>query len=279
MTAPHTPRLAAEVADYYTRRFDEHARLSASAPGVLELVRTQELLRRHLPAGPASVLDVGGGPGAHACWLTADGYQVHLVDPVERHVAQAAEAGCSAELGDARALSAADSSYDVALLLGPLYHLPEPSDRQRALAEAMRVVRPGGLVVAAGIQRFAPLFDNAGHARLHLDECETRTARVLAKGVNDGKLFTSAYFHRVEDLERELRESGLAEVCAYGVEGPGEALLKAAEVATGRRVPVESDLFRSALVAARTAEPHPELRVTSSHLLAFGWRPGQAATS
>ena len=46
----------------------------------LELVRTREVLRRHLPPPPARVLDVGGGTGVHARWLLADGYQVHLVD-------------------------------------------------------------------------------------------------------------------------------------------------------------------------------------------------------
>ncbi|MGI8334417.1 hypothetical protein ACRYCC_31080 [Actinomadura scrupuli] len=58
----------------------------------------------------------------------SDGYTVHLVDPVERHLRQAlASSGCTTELGDARALTAAGSSYDSVLLLGPLYHTPRSS--------------------------------------------------------------------------------------------------------------------------------------------------------
>ncbi|MCX4829249.1 class I SAM-dependent methyltransferase [Streptomyces sp. NBC_01016] len=276
MTAP---QVADEVLTYYSTHFDEHARLGASGAGVLELVRTQELLRRHLPAAPASVLDVGGGPGVHARWLVEDGYRVHLVDPVERHVREAADAGCTVELGDARDLSAPDSSYDVVLLLGPLYHLTERADRERVLVEALRVVRPGGLVVAAGIQRYAALFDHAAHGRLHLDGREERSGRVLATGRNEGREFTFAYFHRAEDLAAEVRDAGVIGTRLYGVEGPGDALLKAAETATGRQVQRESDLFTSALAAARMAEEHPELLVASSHLLAFGRRPGQAARS
>lgn len=96
----------------------------------------------------------------HARWLAADGYEVHLVDPVPAHVeAAAALPGVSAELGDARQLSAQDRSADVVLLLGPLYHLTEPADRARALTEAQRVLRPGGLVAAAAISRYLSLLE------------------------------------------------------------------------------------------------------------------------
>jgi ubiquinone/menaquinone biosynthesis C-methylase UbiE len=78
---------------------------------------------------------------------------VHLIDPVPRHIEQAADTAVTAEPGDARTLPVTDNSYDVALLLGPLYHLLDREDRLRALREAARVVRPGGLVAAAAIGR------------------------------------------------------------------------------------------------------------------------------
>ncbi|MEV4333334.1 class I SAM-dependent methyltransferase [Streptomyces sp. NPDC049597] len=74
-----------------------------------------------------------------------------------------AATGASAELGDARALTAAGSTYDVVLLLGPLYHLLDREDRLKALAEAGRVVRPGGLVAAATIGRYASLVRTHRH--------------------------------------------------------------------------------------------------------------------
>ena len=102
------PELAAEIEHFYSKVIDEGARLSMSADGRLELLRTRELLRRFLPPTPARVLDVGGGTGVHAQWLVDDGYHVDLVDPVARHVEQAARV-CAASLGDARALDAADA--------------------------------------------------------------------------------------------------------------------------------------------------------------------------
>ena len=88
---------------------------------------------------------------------------MHLIDPFAGHVeaarrgsdAQATAPLASAEVGDARELAADDASADAVLLLGPLYHLVEPDERARALAEARRVLRPGGVLLAAAISRFA----------------------------------------------------------------------------------------------------------------------------
>lgn len=127
------------IDEFYRDRYREEDRLSRTAHGQLEFLRTQELLRRHLPPAPARVLDVGGGPGVHARWLAEDGHVVHLVDPVARHVEQAAARhGVTAALGDARALDQDDGSVDATLLLGPLYHLVDPADRLAALREAVR---------------------------------------------------------------------------------------------------------------------------------------------
>ncbi|MGH9209081.1 MAG: class I SAM-dependent methyltransferase [Acidimicrobiales bacterium] len=88
------------------------------------------------------MLDIGGGTGVYARWLLDQGYDVTLIDPVELHITQATQTGVPATVGDARHLDHPDESIDVALLLGPLYHLTEPEDRLAALAEARRVLRP-----------------------------------------------------------------------------------------------------------------------------------------
>ncbi|MFF8916711.1 class I SAM-dependent methyltransferase [Streptomyces sp. NPDC015032] len=265
-----THQVPPRIIEFYTSTFNEANRLSVPADGVLEMVRTQELLRRHLPPAPASVLDVGGGPGTHARWLSEDGYRVHLVDPVPRHITEAEGAGCSVELGNARDLSAQDDSYDVVLLLGPLYHLVDPADRRAALAEARRVVRPGGLVAAAGINRYASLFEHTAFAHLDGAPLQQNIAKILATGSHDGKKgFTEAYFHTGPELEAEMREAGLTDTRMYGVEGPAWALLKATEQHTGESL-TASRMFASALAAARMAEPYPDLLAASSHLLAVG---------
>lgn len=263
------PRIAAEIVDFYSNTIDEADRLTGSADGRLELVRTQELLRAVLPVAPADVLDVGGGPGAHAEWLTKDGYRVRLVDPVPRHVERAAGAGLAAELGDARALGADDHSYDVVLLLGPLYHLLEGEDRRQALAEARRVVRPGGLVAAAAINRYASLFEHTATTFLARDRVHDAVRDILATGRHEPgrKGFTAAYFHTAEELAGEMATAGFGQVVVHGIEGPAWGLLKAAEL-TGGQPLAGSTMFEAALRASRLAEGYPDLLAASSHLLA-----------
>jgi ubiquinone/menaquinone biosynthesis C-methylase UbiE len=267
------PAVAPESIDFYTTAYDEASRLSVKAHGVLERIRTQELLRRHLPEPPARVLDVGGGPGAHARWLAADGYQVHLVDPVERHLTEAAATGaCTVERGDARSLTVPDTSCDAVLLLGPLYHLTDASERLRALREARRALRPGGPVAVAAISRNAPLLELAALGRL--DEANSaRIGSVLATGHHDPALgFTTAYFHTVEELRAEMTGAGFTDVAVAGVEGPAWPALVALEAHTGDSL-ADSPRLASALAAARLAESDPGLAQVSSHLLGFGWRP------
>ncbi len=138
---------------------DEANRLSGIG-GELELLRTRELLERYLGPPPDVVLDVGGAAGIHAFWLAAKGYEVHLIDPVERHIDAATEAAsqdsdlASITIGDARHLDHADGSVDAVLLFGPLYHLTERADRLLALREALRVLRTGGVMMAQVISRF-----------------------------------------------------------------------------------------------------------------------------
>ncbi|WP_314618846.1 class I SAM-dependent methyltransferase [Streptomyces stackebrandtii] len=264
-----TPSVGPEIIAFYSETIDESERLTGSADGVLEMLRTQELLRRYLPPAPARIVDIGGGPGAHARWLTKDGYEVDLIDPVPRHVEEATAAGFRAELGDARALGAPDATYDVALVLGPLYHLLDRGDRIQALREAARVVRPGGFVAAAAIGRYASLFEHVATTMLTVDRVRDAVADILATGVHapGRKGFTSSYFHTGEGLAAELGEAGLRDPVVYGIEGPVWAALKATEQYTKASL-IDSPMFEAALTAARLAEPHPDLLAASSHMLA-----------
>ena len=78
-------------AGHYGRGIERERLFSGGEPR-LELARTLELLERFLPAPPADLLDVGGGPGVYARILADKGFQVDLVDVVPLHVEQAAAA-------------------------------------------------------------------------------------------------------------------------------------------------------------------------------------------
>jgi SAM-dependent methyltransferase len=270
MQRSDTDILDTDIVAYYTQRFDESARLERRPQARLERLRTLELLTQTLPAPPARLLDVGGGPGAYARPLQAAGHQVRLIDLVPSHVAQAAagDPPIDAVVGDARALPEPDATYDATLLLGPLYHLLDRADRLRALSEAVRVTRPGGRVLAAAISRFAGPLDFAATARL-TDAALAEARKLRTDGVNDpGIGFTHAYFHRVPELIAECRQAGLVDVVVHGVEGPA---WPAAESAAGG--PNADAVFTGALELARIYSTEPDLVATSGHLLAAGTIP------
>lgn len=265
-----TPQLPDEVIEHYEAA-DEERRLRDGL-GQLEFVRVQQIVRRHLPPGPLEIVDVGGATGVHARWLVDDGHRVHLVDPVESQVAAALESPAArsgrltAQTGDARELARADGSADATLLFGPLYHLTDRRDRLRALGEARRVTRPGGLVFVAAISRFASLFDGLARGLLF----DTQFAQIVRRDLADGQhrnatrhpsFFTTAYFHHPDEIAAELADAGLAVREVVGVEGIAAWL--------GHLADRWSDQQARELIvwSAAAVEAEPTLRGLSPHLV------------
>ncbi len=274
-----SPRVPPEILAYYGQGREEQ-RLSLGH-GPLEAERTRELLLRHLPALPQDILDVGGGPGAYACWLAARGHAVHLIDASPLHVEQARGASAnqpdhplaSVRLGDARHLDVPDTSADTVLLMGPLYHLTERTDRIRALREAWRVLRPGGLLFAVGVSRFASLLDGLFEGLLE----DPAAARIVEEDLRSGQhrnptprdYFTTSFFHRPEELEREVAEGGFEIVETVGIEGPGWVL---ADVAQRWADP---GWRQHLLMAARAVEREPSMLGVGAHIMTVGRRHSQ----
>jgi ubiquinone/menaquinone biosynthesis C-methylase UbiE len=266
-----------DIEAFYGRGGERH-RLGCGE-GALELARTQQLLRRYLPAPPAIVADVGGGPGRYAVWLASRGHHVHLIDLARLHVEQARAAArdagttlASAEVGDARSLALGDGSVDAVLLLGPLYHLQERVQRLEALDEARRVCRKGGVVIAAAISRFASTLDGLRQGYLEdaafaaLAKADLRDGR-HRNPTGDPQYFTTAYFHRPEELAEECAAAGLAHVATIAVEGPAWLLPDLdARLRDERRRAVLLDALAS-------IETEPSMLGASAHLLAVARRP------
>jgi len=264
-----------EVVRHYSGT-DEAARLRAGwCP--LEQARTQELILRYLPPAPATIIDAGGGSGVYACWLAASGYQVHLIDPVPKHVEQARAASAqqaghplaSAEVGDARRLPQGDASADAVLLLGPLYHLVEREDRLACLREAHRVLRQGGLVWGAGISHFASLFDSLSSGFFD----DPAFAPLLARDLEDGQhrnptnnpvYFTDAFFHRPGELSRDLLAAGFQVLEVVAIEGPGWLARDFDRLWSD---PAQRERL---LAAVRKVEREPSVLGASAHIMAIG---------
>jgi SAM-dependent methyltransferase len=271
----HDP--ADEIQLYYSRG-EERDRLGLPL-GVVEFERTVEIIERHLPLPPAVVADIGGGPGRYSLWLAGLGYTVRHRDLVPLHVEQlswaAGTKGLNIEtaLGDARALDLPDASADAVLLLGPLYHLTERSDRLQALREAGRVVKPGGPIYVSAISRWAPrlhgeVADGLGQRfpdiAVQVDLAE-RSGRLLP--LFEGSF--AGHCHRPNQLRGEIRGAGLDCIDLVSVEGIAFAL---GDLDQRMADPAQREVVMS---AARAIERVPELLGLGPHLVATAKLPSE----
>lgn len=188
----------------------------------LEGLRTKEIISRYVPQAPANIIDIGGGAGFYSFWLAKQGHNVHLVDLSEHNISLAKEkaqqenaALIQCQEGDARNLAFGDNQFDIALVLGPLYHLTEKQDRIKALQEAKRVLKPGGILLAAVISRYASLMDGFKRDLIHDEAFQQILSNDLKTGVhlnttNNFEYFTTSFFHSPADIQQEISESGLA---------------------------------------------------------------------
>jgi ubiquinone/menaquinone biosynthesis C-methylase UbiE len=265
-----------EIERYYTEFKNEPGRLERHP---LEKFRTQQIISRYLPPPPAAILDVGGAAGVYTFWLSGLGYQVHLIDPVEYHLAEArsqARACAHPPLvianGDARRLDYPDHTFDIVLLLGPLYHLEEYSDRIAALKEAKRVAKKNGIVISAYISRFSALVDGyfkdlvSQPAWCTIVESDTATGRHY-NPTGEAGYFTSAYFHHPGEIGPEIEAAGLVAEKVIAIES-------FAAYVPDLSIKVRNAEYQQALLKAISAvEEEKSLLGMSGHILGIGRKP------
>lgn len=191
------------------------------------------------------ILDIGGGPGRYTIELTGDGHRVTLLDLSSANVdlarLKADEAGVQvAGFIHGNALDLAmfeDASFDVVLLMGPMYHLTESSDRHRSLREAVRVLAPGGRLFASFVTRYALYMDILERDPALIGQYGSTYVRLIETGVhipteqNPG--FTDAYFAHPMEIEPLMLGYGLTTLRLSVAEG----LIAAAELEVNRLSP------------------------------------------
>ena len=133
--------------------YDEDGRLR-SKHGMVEFLTTLRYINKYLQPG-MRILEIGAATGRYSHELACRGYAVDAVELVQSNIdifIKNTQEGEKIRIrqGDARDLSfLADNTYDLTLLLGPMYHLFTREDQHIALSEAIRVTKPGGIVYVA----------------------------------------------------------------------------------------------------------------------------------
>ena len=238
----------------------------------LEGIRTKEIVSRYLPDNLIKIIDVGGATGFYSFWLKSLGHHVTLVDLSQDHISWAKEYSLqnqisldAYEVGDATSLQFEDNQFDMALLLGPLYHLIDRTDRINAISEAKRVLRPNGIIISAVISRYASLIDGL-HRNLIADP---QFVKILNKDLENAihinptdnpEYFTTSYFHTPDEIESEILECDLQLEKLIAVESLG--WLSDFSSANERNTNLVLDLLRR-------VETNRDLLASSPHILAI----------
>lgn len=154
-----------DIVNEFYGKYDEQTRLQRSRHGQLEYLVTMNYIHRFLKPGDA-VLEIGAGTGRYCIALAKEGYSVSAIELVESNLdilnknAQGIP-NLHASQGDALDLSRfPDGHFDVTLCFGPMYHLYEAKDQHQAIDEAIRVTKPGGVILFAFLSAHAIMCTN-----------------------------------------------------------------------------------------------------------------------
>lgn len=241
------------IRNYY-KNFDEKNRLKNDASGRLEFLMTMSVLEKHLPsagstsngAGAVNVLDIGGGAGAYAFPLAERGFKVTLADLSEELISQAeaqkAEENArnivSCDVANATNLSRyADNQFDVVLLLGPLYHLLEESERKLCVSEIRRVLKPHGKVFASFIPYLSGSIGIVERYWFHPEQVGIDNLTEVFKSGKFNNLanqgFQEGYYPKSAEIEHLFADNGFEKELLRSVRGFGyqkeEQLFKIAD--------------------------------------------------
>lgn len=225
----NSKQLISRDIELFYSKASEETRLEKGM-GVFEFERIKLLIEKYLPASKSKILDVGGGTGKYSEWLAKKGHQVHLVEPVSKHVKIAENRASklknkfTVHTGESRRLEFPNNYADLIVLHGPLYHLQKREDREAAIREAKRVLKNDGILLGFAINYTAStlvgLLNGLIHKRPFFEMCKEELSTGLHNPPEDFPwLLAEAYYHKPLELKAEFIKQELYYINTYAVEG------------------------------------------------------------
>lgn len=257
----------------FYHNYNEDYRMNANP---LEFLRCKDIISRYLVSDNMSIADIGGATGAFSFWLAGQGHRVSLLDLVDRHIEIAKQhendngiSLASAIVGDARKLPFESNSFDLVLLMGPLYHLQDKSDRLKSLEEAYRVLKPNGRLVCEVISRYASMFDGYIFGLVEDPEFIPILQRDIKTGCHQDtssskRYFTDGYFHHPEELVSELKKSNFEFEDIIAVTSFANAIQNI------KSKMEDVNYLNTLLETIKLVEKEPSLMGISSHYIGIG---------
>ena len=210
-----------KVVHWYDNEYDEWERLERHK---IEFDITKRYLDKYIIGENLEIFDIGGGPGRYSIYLAEKGHRVSLLDLSKRNIEVAKEKSAERNItleayihGNALEIDQYEQKYDIILLMGPLYHLIEETDRKAAIKGALRLLKPNGIIFASFISNYAPIQDYLKGV-YHVESIDELLG-FLKDGVNTGESgFTTSYFTDYKEARDLMNSFGLTEIVFAGVE-------------------------------------------------------------
>lgn len=193
-----------ELINSFYDGYREDVRLEKSRHGQLEYLTTMHYIHKMIPKD-AKILEIGAGTGRYSITLAKEGYDVTAIELAEKNIEILKQN--SKEIknivsyqGDALDLGRfSDNSFDLTLVLGPMYHLYDEKDQHKALSEAIRVTKPGGVIMTAFLSIHAIMHDDYLQGNFVEGFRENFTEDFRVKHFTE-QLFTGFYIDEFEAL-------------------------------------------------------------------------------
>lgn len=212
-----------ELEEYYNK-FNEEKRLN-SRHGQVEFRTSMKYIHQYInpkiPANEFKILDIGAGTGRYSVALAEEGYDVTAVELVKYNlgILKSKNSSVKAMQGNALNLKKITSDqFDLTLLFGPMYHLFGFEDKKRALEEAKRVTKPGGIILVAYCMNEYSVLTYAFKER-HVLECvdENRFTEDFHTISSKENLYD---YVRLEDIDQLNKATGLSRLQIISPDGP-----------------------------------------------------------
>ncbi|MEI4770866.1 class I SAM-dependent methyltransferase [Psychrobacillus sp. FJAT-51614] len=213
------------IINYYNK-FDEWGRLDREP---IEFQVNWHFIKKHLPP-TGNVLDNGAGPGKYSIKLAKDGYKVTLTDLTPKLVEIAQNKVQELELekqfngffpADARNLHMInDNQFDASLMLGPMYHIKEETDRIKAIRELHRVTKENGIVFVAFMPRIRHVLTSLLNPENwkpndNMDDIQKFSKTGCFDHQDEGR-FTGAYYFNIEEIKPFMESQGFESIELIG---------------------------------------------------------------